>query len=180
MKSVLITIIVIFQIGCVTARLNGPEKLSSQDLRNQQIFLDEAKVSIDDSQFTWIAGEIYPSNLYAFRKMPEGPLLNEIKVTMPECEMTKGFWANPFTLVTALGFTVGNIYECKTLIHVMEVGQSTSRSYETTTEYFGFTGLGALLWGPFMGAMVGSKKIDQIRSTIYLYMKDMNSGLSEP
>lgn len=171
MERVCLIFLIMIQVGCATIQLEGAKSLPKEFDGEKRSFYAKTRISVDDEQFTLIGG-LQPQDFYAIGEGPTQPEDNELNVVLPSCKMSKGFWENPYTLLTILGLTIGNIYECKTFIEVKDLKRGVVHSYETTTEYFGFTGLGAVIWGPFTGAILYSKKKNQVNSALYLYLKE--------
>lgn len=173
------SVILVFT-GCATFRLSESEKkiYSSKTIND---FLQSANVEIVDGQFVksgaWLEKRDIVSESTSGAEVTKKDI--EIKILLPECKMIKGFWENPYSILTVLVLTLGNIYECETIVELTETETDRVYVYQTSTEVFGASGLVAIIRGPFYPFFIQKEKKTRINALLSNYMKEKDVPVEE-
>lgn len=162
--------------GCATFRLSEAEKeIYSSKTINE--FLQSTNVEIVDDQFVKSGAWLEKKDIISISDSGKKDI--EVKILLPECEMEKGFWENPYSILTILVLTLGNIYECKTIVELRELETDRVYSYKASTKIFGASGLAAIIRGPLYAFSIQQEKRTRINALLSRYMKEKNIPIEE-
>jgi hypothetical protein len=157
--------------GCMTFPFDRPEKINPESAETK--FLGKMDINIKDDQFVPYSKELKSDFLYP-RSLDVKEKIGTANFDLQDCEMTRGFWKNPYTILSVLtltAFPIGNVYECKTILEVKLSGSKEKVRTETVTKYYHGTGLSAILWGPLNFTFFYFTKVDSAREATRIYLE---------